>query len=307
MKQYIIFVIIGIFFLSGCNNKKSMQDTGSSDTTVMTPLTPIEETTTTDTDSTDSTTSTEDNVTQAILRKEIAPETNAKEWYIRIVVEDTTNNLKSTSAQIGQIDADNTLQDYALKAISPFSAPYLDVLFVNPVGLDTGSYKSEFHLSSTNEDTWEFTVKSSDTSATMILSWRGLYVLNSYYDSEGRKRYHEYRSLSNPLLKFMTITDVSTGMEINVLDNGAVNPYVFNMDGQTERVFQWKVKDSSVVVSAKRTAYGRVVSPSTVKQEMKALEVKALRKDAKATPEKLRQKRLKSVDMHQPPTFKVLQ
>ena len=306
MKNYITLIIIGMFFLSACKNTEFVADTGNDDPVTI-PQDPVDDTNTTDVNDSDINTTIDNNVTEELIRKEITSEINAKEWYIRLIVEDVTNDLKSTSTQLGQIETNNAIQDYTLKAIAPFSAPYLDVVFVDPNGVDAGSYKSSFHISSTDADMWTFTIKSSDTNADMILSWRGLYVLNHYVDNEDRTRYHEYRTLSNPLLKYMTLVDVSTNTEIDVLESGTVNAYTFNMDGATERVFQWKIKDSSISILPKITTFNKIVETNIEKQNMKALQIEALRKDAKAMPEKLRQQRLNTVDTRRPPSFEVLE
>jgi len=239
------------------------------------------------------------------LNKRDIVETIAKEWYVRIVIEDTTNNMKTAAAQLGQLDISDAVVKHTLKAIAPFRPTYLDVVFVNPIGVDAGSYKSNFHLSSTSADSWEFTVKSNDTTANMILGWRGIYVLSPYIDDEGRERYHEYRSMTNPLLSYMTLVDVNTNAEIPILSNGTVNEYVFNMDGATERKFRWKVKDTSSVAISSFRAYSKISKP-TQEEKLKKLQIQALRKDAKARPDTLERKRLESFDMSIPPTFEVL-
>lgn len=235
----------------------------------------------------------------APLNKVAKVEVAAQEWYLRIVAEDTTNNMKTAGAQLGQLSIENAQSEHSLKALAPFTARYLDVVFKNPTGLAVGEYKSDFHAT-ISSDSWEFTVKSSDSSADMILSWRGLYVLSPYIDEQGRERYHEYRSMTNPLLSYMTLIDVSTNTEIPALSNGTVNEYVFNMDGATERTFRW-VLHSNVV-----PAPAPLNSTMKYSKQMKSLEIKALRKDAKATPTKLKVKRVNALDMTKPPTFEVL-
>jgi len=236
-----------------------------------------------------------------ILVKKDTNDTKATEWYIRIIAEDTTNNMKTAATQLGQLNSASAPIEHSLKAIAPFTSPYLDVVFLNPPNIDAGEYKSNFHISSTDADSWEFTVKASDSHADMILSWRGLYVLSSYLDNEGRTRYKEYRSLRNPLLAYMTLLDVDKNIEMNVLENNAVNAYVFNMDGATERTFRWILQDSALPLVAKQ-------SKIEVKQNevFKQLKINALRKDAKSKPSLLKEKRLHSFDMMTPPKFEVL-
>jgi len=319
MKTYIIGLLISVFFLIGCNDIALDEEaTGSEVSTVSTTPTdtvdtaePIIPVSTEDPTVSITPTDTVDTIDPIfVLEKQETIETIAKEWYVRLVVEDTTNNMKTTGAQLGQLDGIDVVTQHTLKALAPFSATYLDVVFVDPVGVDVGSYKSNFHMATTNTDTWEFTVKSHDSNATMILSWRGLYVLSPYSDEEGRVRYDEYRSLTNPLLPYMTLLDVSTNIEIDVLSNGAVNEYVFHMDGATERVFRWIVKDTSIPASAALPSiqqFSRVALPAlTDADRLTQIEIAALRKDAKATPDLLEQKRLDSFDMLTPPKFEVL-
>jgi len=308
MKNYIAGLLISIFLLVGCEDLDfNFPDGNGTEVT-----NPDDNTTGED----DNVTEEDDNVTDSneteepiILDKREIVETLAKEWYVRIVVEDTTNNMKTAAAQLGQLETNDVVTKHSLKAIAPFRPTFLDVVFVDPSGLDAGSYKSNFHASSTDADTWEFTIKSHDDSADMILGWRGLYVLTPYVDAENRERYREYRSLSNPSLVQMTLVDVTNNIEIDVLANGTVNEYVFNMDGVTERVFRWKVKDTSAVVLPNFRTFSKVIVPvvATPKtQDLQKIQVQVLRKDAKARPDAQKQKRLQSFDMLTPPTFEVL-
>jgi len=300
MKTFIFVLMIGLFFLGGCGKTNRNRET--------TDISVVNQGINTNIISNDINDSNQISSVSnpSILPKVVTQEKNAKEWYIRLVVEDTTNNLISTDAQLGEINAIDT-SNYALKAISPFTSRYLDVLFVNPVGVDAGAYKSDFHSASTDADVWEFTVKSFDSSATMILSWKGLYVLTPYTDKQNRTRYYEYRSSTNPLLKYMTLYDVTNGTEVEVLNHGSAQTYVFDMNGSNERVFRWKIKDSSIVAQPKFTSFVKVgATPLSQTEKLHALQVKALRKDAKARPTRLQQQRAQSVDMRQPPLFKVI-
>jgi len=308
MKKYIFSLIISTLIFVGCNDTVYHGDNGTPTDISIDNGSETDTNTTTDTttdiiDNNESNSTSDDKV---ILKKEIAEEENAKEWYVRLVVEDTTNNLRTSDTQLGQLETLD-VNKHALQAISPFTSTYLDVAFVNPAGVDAGEYKSEFHISTKGTDEWEFTVKSSDSSAMLILSWRGLYVLESYTDTEGRVRYHEHRSRSNPLLNYMTLVDMTNGTEVDVLNNGFAMEYVIDMNGSNEKVFKWKIKDSSAAIQPKLTSYDKIVSqPLTQKEKLNKLQVQSLRKDAKATPTRLELKRLQSIDMRQPPRFKVL-
>jgi hypothetical protein len=294
MKYYIIGLMVSILFFTGCENIDFDFGNDKNDTVIIEPIPPIDSN------------ETDDNSSIILDKREII-ETIAKEWYVRIVVEDTTNDMKTAGAQLGQLDTTDVVTKHTLKAIVPFRPTYLDVVFVNPVGVDAGSYKSNFHASGTDADSWEFTIKSHDANANMILSWRGLYVVTPYVDGENRERYNEYRSLTNPLIPYMTLVDVTNNAEVEVMLNDTVNEYVFNMDGVTERIFKWKVKDTSLVTLPRVKTFSKVVTPIlTQSQKLQKLQVKVLRKDAKAKPDALKKKRLQSFDMMTPPTFEVL-
>jgi len=303
MKIYIKGLILSVLFFTGCENIDFNFGNDKNDTVIIDPTLPIDGNETDDNNVDENGNETEPD----IINKRESIETIAKEWYVRIVVEDTTNDMKTASAQLGQLETTDVVTKHTLKAIAPFRPTFLDVVFVNPVGVDTGSFKTNFHASGTDEDTWEFTIKSHDSNATMILGWRGLYVLTPYIDSENRERYYEYRSMTNLLLPYMTLLDVATNTEIDILANNTVNEYVFNMDGATERIFRWKVNDTSPVVLPQFRTFSKVVSPvQTQEDTLKSLQIKALRKDAKAKPDALERKRLESFDMMTPPTFEVL-
>lgn len=240
-----------------------------------------------------------------VLKKATA-EPIARKWYIRLVVEDVTNHMQTSSAEFGQLVSSN-ISKYALEALAPFQSNYLDVVFVNPPGVKAGSYKSDYHLSSSGADSWTFTVKSSDANATMLLSWRGLYILDSYVDAQNRVQYREHMSMQNPLLAYMSLTDLSTNTTIPVISHGDVNTYVFHMAGSNTRTFKWTLKDTSNVTTLSATP--RDVSRKNVlnyNDKMKQLYIQALRKDAVAKPDRLKQKRLQGLDMLNPPKFKVL-
>ncbi len=322
MKLNILYVIFIGFLMLGCesiefdfsddnhsavsthvatNDNEAVVTNNSNDNeTNLSDNTDENETTTTDNNE-DNQTDTNDTINTSEIRIPSSElnETIAKEWYVRIVVEDVTNNMKTASAQLGQLDGSDVVQKHTLKAIAPFRPTYLDVVFDNPVGVDPGSYTTNFHLSGNGSDSWEFTVKSHDPNADMILGWRGLYVISSYIDAQNRKRYREHRTISNPLLLYMVLEDTETNTTIPVLSNSTVNEYVFNMSGKTTRVFRWKVQDTSTPLSS-----ALVIDTSA--QRLKKLQIEALRKDAKSKPDALEKRRVEALDMMTPPKFEVL-
>jgi len=277
MKSYIYILILSLLLLVGC---ESTTTTNTTDTVVP-------------------------------LNKLSVAEVAAKEWYVRIVVEDTTNNMKTASAQLGQLEATDAATKHSLKALAPFTSTFLDVVFKNPIGIATGEYKSNFHTTNAS-DSWEFSVKSYDANATMILTWRGLYVLTPYIDSENRMRYREYISRANPLIPYMKLIDITSGIEVPADNNGTAQVYTFKMIDGTDIIGTDSNGNPTVIGKSKafrwvlqNTPVQSLAVPKRAKF-LKALEVKALRKDAKAKPDALKKKRLNSLNMTQPPRFEVL-
>lgn len=178
-------------------------------------------------------------------------------WYIRLIVEDPARALRSDSSQLGTLEVNGVVQDHTLKALNPFGSTYLSIVFIDPDGVEAGAYKTNYHAYQEDvEDSWRFTVKTDDPNAQISFTWHGLYVLTPYIDDQGRTRYTEYRSLSNPLSKQMKFIDTVNGQEVAAVVDGKVQTYSFNMDGQTERTFEWIVQDEEVdlpIQTAKRT------------------------------------------------------
>ncbi len=234
------------------------------------------------------------------VEKQTIDNTPAKEWYVRIVVEDTTRHMKCSDAQLGQLAETNATQKHALKAIAPFDASYLDVVFVNPPGVAEGEYKSDFRSSENKTAIWEFEVKSSDTHADMILSWRGLFVVTPYKDAQGRIRYREYRSLTNPLLKRMVLHDVDEGGDVAVKEGNDTVEYTFNMNGKHSRKFQWILKETSIDSRSVNRA------KSIRKTYVQHLRAKAMRADMRVNRATIEEKKRKTLELIRPPEFKLL-
>ncbi len=168
-------------------------------------------------------------------------------WYIRLVAEDSARALKTVSSQLGELEEENTVTRHTLKALRPFGANYIDIIFRNPSGVSNGDYKVNFHkYDEDTEGLWSFTVRADDDSADILLSWQGIYILTPYTDEQNRKRYSEYISVSNPLFKHMKLIDSSNGKEVAAVLDGKLQKYQFNMDGQTERNFEWAVQKEEV-------------------------------------------------------------
>lgn len=292
-------------YVQQVETETSNEATTQTDTTTSNSDDAVIETTEEEETTAEETDETEEEEPVALNKKSIREDLLAKEWYVRIVVEDVTNHLYSDNAQLGQLEGKDIETTHSLSAISPFGSRYLDVVFQNPEGLDEGDYKSNFHASSTHKDSWKFTIKSFDDSAHMIVSWRGLYVLSHYTDDENRTRYKEYRSMRNALLNEMVLVDLSSGEEITVLSHGKVNAIEVDMDGENERTLEWQLKAHEDVVRAKRVTYAkrveRVEDDSSVQKQK---HLKELRKNAKAMHTK--KEKINSTSLDVPPTFNVL-
>ncbi len=183
-----------------------------------------------------------DEENNSLKRANIAEE-KPKNWYIRLIAEDTVRKFKTTDAQLGQLDKDEAAQKHTLKALKPFGIGYLDIIFRDPANVEAGEYKANFHrFIEDSEDSWQFTVRTDDSHANISLTWRGLYVLTPYTDTQDRQRYKEYRSMINPLIQNMRLIDSSNGKEMPVMSGIISKTYFFNMNGQTERIFEWVVK-----------------------------------------------------------------
>lgn len=224
MKKYIISLLTVVFVVVGCDsNSKNLEST----TNVITEETAVK------------------------LSKPVMVETKPSNWYIRLIAEDPARKLKSSSSQLGELEENDAVQAHALKALTSFSRSYLDIVFVNPNGVVSGDYKSNFHVyAEDREDQWSFTVKTDDPNAEIRLSWQGLYILNPYVDEQGRIQYKEYRSVTNPLIKYMKLVDSVNGNEIAAMSDGRIKIYSFNMNGQNERIFKWVVQNEEVMFPA---------------------------------------------------------
>jgi PKD repeat protein len=220
--------------------------------------------------------------------KEVAP----SNWYIRLVAEDPARNMKTASTQLGVLEVDDAAQKHTLKSMTPFGGSYLDVVFRNPSGVKSGDYKVNFHpYREGSTESWEFTVRTDDTTADILLTWRGLYVLHAYVDEQNRRRYREYRSTSNPLIKNMKLVDVESGMEVAAVVKGKAQTYSFNMNGAAERTFRWVVEDEPVTISAQNSKFV-------------TLQAKAVRKDRARDAKDMQERKAAAFDLSKPPRFK---
>ncbi len=215
-------------------------------------------------------------------------------WYVRIIVEDSSRGLRTEASQLGELNVSDAVTEHTLKSLAPFGSNFVDVVFIDPLGVDKGEYKTNFHVYQDGvEDRWEFTIKTDDSNADMTLSWRGLYILTPYIDAEDRQRYKEYRSLTNPLLKQMKLIDSLTLVEVPVINDGKVYTYTFNMDGKETRTFEWVVlaEEVEIPLPSVKLPSARSSSFRTEQQDLK---------------ENIDLSKSDQFDLNKPPSFKEL-
>jgi len=212
----------------------------------------------------------DNNTTVQPTNKKSHTELIPSNWYIRLVAYDKSRNLKNTSTILGGLLESDATQKHTLKALIPFGGSYLDVFFHNLDDVKEGDYKVNFHYYDINDsESWEFTVCTDDANADIELSWIGLYVLSPYTDKYGRTRYHEHRSLTNPLISQMKLVDISSGEELPAMIGSQILKYNFNMDGKTKKSFRWIVDSSYISIKksfkvdvSKRTKTIKVIKPT---------------------------------------------
>jgi len=206
-----------------------------------------------------------------VKQKAFLLEQPAESWYVRLEAEATERKLITYSAQLGVVDEADASQKYSLSHYPPM-VPYIDIRFEDPSNIVAGNYKSYFQEYTPNiEKSWIFTVRSDDPNANVVLSWRGLYVLKAEENELGEREYKEYLSLSNPILKYMQLTDEVTGKRIPIIRNKEIQSISFNMDGSTERRFRWELLNEEVnttdPITSKR-ASARIVKQIVIHNEV---------------------------------------
>jgi len=177
-------------------------------------------------------------------------EEKAISWYIRLQAEDTSKHIISSNAQLGVLDEEEATVKHTLSTLPPMGSDYIDIVFKDPAGVDAGEYKTNFQQFVENSEyRWQFTVRTDNTNANIALTWRGLYVLSPYIDDQDRQRYEERRSMTNRLIRNMQLVDIDTGNAMNVLSGDNAKVYYFNMNGKTEKTFEWVVVPDSMLTS----------------------------------------------------------
>ncbi len=185
-------------------------------------------------------------------------EAEPKNWYVRLRARIPAWKLATPGASLGELDRADALRNNSLRAMPAFSGTYLDIVFKNPDGLAPGEYNAVYRPYRTGVRTWEFTVKTSAADAEVLISWTGLYLLTPYTDAQGRIRYEQRLSKSNPLLQKMQIVDEATGEKLPAVKGAVLPVFRIEMNGRNSRTFRWEVLTHNVNVSAPSAAPVRV-------------------------------------------------
>lgn len=147
------------------------------------------------------------------------PEPAAGEWEVRLVVATPDDMLEDPGNHLGQLAGAVDGFNYGdLKALDPFTTPYLDLVFPHPDWEEhAADYNRDYHDASGAEmDVWQFVVKSDDPDRDVVLSWEGDRLMNR-----------------------MWLRDELTGELVKAVRKGELQTYAFNMGGATERSFSW--------------------------------------------------------------------
>jgi hypothetical protein len=144
----------------------------------------------------------------------------AKEWYVRLIAEWPAGNLKDRNNVLGElVDSDPGFDVHDLKELSPFSTPFLTVVFPHDDwGERAGNYASDYRPLKKNKnvgDSWQFEVRTDQPGREITLRWA---MQGSYPKA--------------PLL-----INLDTG-EVVDIDPAVPGSYTFVMDAATQR-FEW--------------------------------------------------------------------
>ncbi|MDH4019347.1 MAG: S8 family serine peptidase, partial [Xanthomonadales bacterium] len=142
---------------------------------------------------------------------------NNEEWYVRLIAESVTENLKDDGNVLGQLqDSSSGFDEHDLPEPAPFE-PYLTIVFNQPDwGDNAGDYTSDFHPVTGNnkKDNWSFVVVSDDHEREVTLSWSG----------------------PEDALKNSLLVDLDNG---EVIEPDKLGRYTFFMNGE-RRNFAWE-------------------------------------------------------------------
>jgi hypothetical protein len=173
-----------------------------------------------------------------------------QEWYVRLIAVAEDGNLVDQNNVLGQLQESMDIYDrHDLVELDPFAAPYLSLSFPHhDWGDRAGDYTSDYHLVNTAAaDEWVFEVHSDDAYRNIDLYWDGLYLLEGTWTQDtGKKTWTQSKVMDESVLyKRMVLEDLDLGVAIPAVQDGVVNNYSFNMNGQNVRSFRWVMKSKN--------------------------------------------------------------
>jgi hypothetical protein len=144
----------------------------------------------------------------------------AKEWAVRLTAEWPDGNLKDPGNILGElIDSESGYDSHDLEELSPFSSPYLTIVFPHADwGERAGSYASDYRGLKQNKhegDTWQFEVRTDQPGREVTLTW----------------------GMHGDYPEMLTLIDLESG-EIVDIDPSVPGSYTFVMDATVHR-FEW--------------------------------------------------------------------
>lgn len=122
----------------------------------------------------------------------------ASGWSVRLKLDNDAKGWKHHSSMLGQLpDAQTGFDAHDLKALAPFSAPWLYIAFPHADwGGRAGDYTTDFRSPIEPTPSWTFEVRGNPAGDTVYLRWEG----------------------DPTALKASTLTNLATGQTINVSD-----------------------------------------------------------------------------------------
>ncbi len=177
----------------------------------------------------------------------------SQELYVRVIAEVPSEGLKDKGNVLGRINGSSSQYDtHDLVELDPAmgSSSYLTVVFPHEGWTKGDNYASDYHgLDDVAQDKWNFVVRTDDSSREVTLRWEGPYLLELREDENNVERYVQKRDSNGDYADAMYLVDIDRNTSVKVLKDGTVQSYTFNMDGKTERKFQWVLDFSGTFVA----------------------------------------------------------
>ncbi len=165
-------------------------------------------------------------------------------------VESQAERLADRRNVVGQLRASVAGYDrHDLKELAPFSSPYLALVFPHSDWDEhAADFTSDYHYINDGPDQWSFDVRSDHPGREITLYWTPIQLLQGIWTQDNGKRTwsKEKQKDGMALYKRMVLEDLDLNVIIPAVeDDGTVNHYVSNMNGQLERHFRWVFKSKN--------------------------------------------------------------